>query len=293
MVIVQTQVHPKSLVQLPKWITSQKFDTFHKGKNSDLVSEELIEDIMDRLRYFAEGCNHVSAVQCYFDLQQGFGGISATVIENVKDHIGNVCLPVFAFSETEAVAQRHDIIGHMKSLNLPLAYHSLMEYASVFIPLECHQSIASMLGSRVATASKFDKLSQAALIASLNIQAATLFDVRASRRSSDLHSVFDWTHAVTHGGRYRWATLEAYYSDLHSDTFKSSQELEIQIKKVIAASSHTGSRSRSSNPFMASLSSVDYGSYSDFASGFTMPYSNVVTSIGDYPSGMNPLRQFS
>ena len=69
---LKTFLHPRSLYQLPGvWQGAGRFRAFGEGKGH--ATSEALEDIMDRIRYWAEECNsfQVSWVSKCFDCNQG------------------------------------------------------------------------------------------------------------------------------------------------------------------------------------------------------------------------------
>lgn len=61
------------------------FDSFSLGLNAIQESRDLVDRMIDNLRWFAEEADSVSGLQLITDLHDGWGGVAASAIEEIRD----------------------------------------------------------------------------------------------------------------------------------------------------------------------------------------------------------------
>ena len=88
--------HPRSHAILPGlWRGVDLFAGFGEGVEH-LRTEERREEARDAVRFWAEECDHLRGFQVFAEDLSGFGGVAATVLEELRDEYGTA--PVTLFS---------------------------------------------------------------------------------------------------------------------------------------------------------------------------------------------------
>jgi len=281
-----TQLHSRSMCTLPLWTTRGKFDTFLSASNADVLPVAYMEEYMDSVRFFAEECDCVSTIQILADLHDGFGGMAASVVRELREEYHSVDIPIFAFTEpfTSASPIRS---GHaiptmnsaIASLGVPKAYAALSEHASVLVPIDPR---ASAHLSPFLSPETWTPYHSSAIVASA-IDALTSFQhintsVGGSEGTSDhaAQSSEEWIFGATNAGRFRVSALEATLPFVYPPTESLEQWLTENFESWDTRGS-SGSREKQGgggeattrtggavtlNPFSTSLSAVAYGSWS-------------------------------
>ncbi len=295
---MQTTYHPRSVCRLPSWSTVENFDSHHSGvvgngrSNNDL-NDEFLEDILDRVRYFAEACDSPSAINCIVDLQGGFGGLACSVVERIREDFGgSVCVPIWAITEEPGVrprsAQPAGKQEILQRLDIPLSYNGLMEHASVFIPLDSNFAVSTLLG---VEANKHN----ASMVLALAIEAASSFHLSVGNSVSNdnikQNSPAEWVSDATNGGRFPLCVLEAYLSGLSRDVGSNITNNEFVLNSFKVAGDTKDSTFTTVNPFANSFSPAYFGPWSLSAQQNTAvgcchkPFSNLLSIRGDFCAG--------
>eukprot|EP00958_Prasinococcus_capsulatus_P008806 scaffold870_cov393-Prasinococcus_capsulatus_cf.AAC.36 len=100
---LKAQTHAKSLSLVEGYwlrVSSEQegvhtFDTFGEGRMALVESTERREAVIDRIRYFLEGCDSPQGMHCIADVSGGFAGFSSEILTELRDDSfsrKNVCL---------------------------------------------------------------------------------------------------------------------------------------------------------------------------------------------------------
>jgi len=93
---LKAQTHAKSLSLVEGyWEGVHTFDTFGEGRMALVESTERREAVIDRIRYFLEGCDSPQGMHCIADVSGGFAGFSSEILTELRDDSfsrKNVCL---------------------------------------------------------------------------------------------------------------------------------------------------------------------------------------------------------
>jgi len=90
--------HPKSVLLCDSFQhlnTTHPFDMWGLGRGAWKDSRGLGEELEDRLRFFAEECDNLGGFQVVADYQDGFGGVSASLLDLLQDEYSNKALLSF------------------------------------------------------------------------------------------------------------------------------------------------------------------------------------------------------
>ena len=170
---VDTAVPENSLYNMPMWCTSSSFDMFASGLPCSIaasagIDDSFVEGYMDRVRILAEECDNLRNIQLFADAFDGFGALTATIVQELRQEYRGVTLPVFAFTKrtnsahvaTSAASQQ------LQSLSIPYVYSQLYEHATVTIPIYCPTGLGRH-GDHLQLNSKSDYHSAALVAAAI------------------------------------------------------------------------------------------------------------------------------
>lgn len=90
---------------------------------------------MEKIRLFAEDCDYLSCINIHTDMDDGFAGLTCSLLPHIREDYGNnILVPVWGFSHANQidsgdVKKMADKI-HMQQL--PLIYTGRMQLALTF-----------------------------------------------------------------------------------------------------------------------------------------------------------------
>jgi len=131
---LRTRYHPRTNVVVQDYqhgdFAINPFDTYGLGYNA---SADLLEEIEDRVRYFAEECDSLKGFHLLTDSHTGFGGLSVRIAEILSEDYGSA-KTVIAFPLTPSMP---DMTEQMKAATglVPAAFCTSMFLNSA---LTCH-----------------------------------------------------------------------------------------------------------------------------------------------------------
>lgn len=124
--------HPRTIVELRAFNHDDScapFEQFQQGWDAWVSDPALRDDFIDeKLRYFLEECDSPQAVQVFADCFDGFSGLSAAVLEEVREAVGKLSIITFGLENTDIPTQR-------STINASLASAHITESANLYIPL--------------------------------------------------------------------------------------------------------------------------------------------------------------
>ncbi|KAL7750652.1 mtDNA inheritance, partitioning of the mitochondrial organelle [Sorochytrium milnesiophthora] len=123
--------HPRTLHQVPGYFHQGeiKFDTFSAGQAAFKQQGWGASMMEEDFRYFVEECDNLQGVQCIADVHNGFAGITASMLENVREELPKAHIVVFAIRENAATNASKALVNYVDALQ------SLSETASIVTPL--------------------------------------------------------------------------------------------------------------------------------------------------------------
>jgi len=96
--------HPKSVLLCDSFQhknTAHPFDTWGLGRGVWRDGRGMGDEFEDRIRFFAEECDNLGGFQLICDYQDGFGGLSASILDLIADEYSNKSLLSFPCSPAE------------------------------------------------------------------------------------------------------------------------------------------------------------------------------------------------
>jgi len=243
-----------------------------------------MEDAMESLRYFAEECDYLASINVFTDIDDGFGGLSCSLLEEIRNDFGKaVCVPVWGLSNHGSSSGQHPgMKEQLQQLGVPVLYSLYPEYASVFIPM-CVPAVTTV-SPFITVPTKTGAYVTSALCASV-IETATSyvdFDGRPSLR---------WTSAATAGGRFPVCLAECMLPCVHPlamgyesllENFPESRSLTHREER--GADSGCDRFSATLNPFSSSVSCAKSGRWAALRQRRGRAFSNVISVRG--PCGL-------
>ena len=98
--------HPRSHAILPGlWRGVDLFAGFGEGVEH-LRTEERREEARDAVRFWAEECDHLRGFQVFAEDLSGFGGVAATVLEELRDEYGTAPVTLFSLRPPTRINSR-------------------------------------------------------------------------------------------------------------------------------------------------------------------------------------------
>mmetsp|Transcript_13296 Transcript_13296/g.18233 ORF Transcript_13296/g.18233 Transcript_13296/m.18233 type:complete len:448 (+) Transcript_13296:497-1840(+) len=289
-------MHKKSFNPLPRWTTSESFDSFHKGLVGTTCSdtnESDIESITESIRYFAEACNRVTSISVMSDMHGGFGGLCSSLLRDIRDDMGNhVMIPLWAMTEnsstTDSLDEDIQLHAQLKNLNIPLCYSNMIEHCNLFIPVSsCSTAkLVRDFGFTHSTSDPDQSNNSHSALSYLAVATAVEAASSAYYMSNSV-GVVEWCSSATSAGKWPVAMLESSFyrsNDLNNShhspefsrrilesfneysCFESDEKREHFSNSSVSASNSVGGSAkpfnlRNLNPFTTSFSSVINGSF--------------------------------
>ncbi|XP_003743364.1 protein misato homolog 1 [Galendromus occidentalis] len=128
---LQNKYHPKSVTinnDFDSDNPQQPFGVFNQGETLWRLESENFED---RVRWFAEDCDHLSAFNIMMDTSNGFSGFASSCLDYLDDQFRAKSRVVWSLSDVPA----NDSAANYRALNTVLAYQKMQELADVVLPL--------------------------------------------------------------------------------------------------------------------------------------------------------------
>ena len=132
--------HPRSHAILPGlWRGVDLFAGFGEGVEH-LRTEERREEARDAVRFWAEECDHLRGFQVFAEDLSGFGGVAATVLEELRDEYGTAPVTLFSLrppTQSHAVSSTdaRSRASRCALLNDALASSILAPMCDAYVPL--------------------------------------------------------------------------------------------------------------------------------------------------------------
>eukprot|EP00743_Colponemidia_sp_Colp-15_P008505 GILK01009252.1.p1 GENE.GILK01009252.1~~GILK01009252.1.p1 ORF type:complete len:562 (-),score=82.47 GILK01009252.1:61-1746(-) len=132
------RLHPRNVVELPGIHHDlTPFDLFpHGGSLFDSASMD--DTMLENVRWMLEECENISGVHAIVDIDSGFSGVAARVLEWAHDEIPKhplVTFGVMPHSLREPSPLLQEESRSRRVVNQALSYHSLLSVSSLFVPL--------------------------------------------------------------------------------------------------------------------------------------------------------------
>ncbi len=219
---LQAKLRDDSLMELPAFTSGElePFDTFFSGISYEIIDKKVREDYIDAFRYLLEECDRVSCVNVMADIDDGFGGFAASFLEEIRDEVPKVFMPVWAFTDP---LQGKGKIGRksvdpllgpqygalsLKSCNIPLFYSKVQPFGNVIIPIDTSSS-ANIAPCKINSDGSFYHTSAIVAAAIDTVMSSNYIKkVRVGYSSTDLTSILG---GVTQNGKYKFVEAELFF----------------------------------------------------------------------------------
>lgn len=260
---------------LPQSIHSSNFDNFFCGYENapNLSTTKMNEEILERVRFFAEECDYLSSVLIITDMDDGFGGLTSSLLDDLQEELSrSVTLPIFGLSNTNS----HSRGEHTNSIHLPLMYGTLFGHCDMFCPISLESTIDKSLKLSTIDSLIWASSNTAAV---LNVLRSPL-NFSSSISSFQALSHHQWLDDVTWRRQYPLLSVEALYPepiDLSDSNYRLWPYLEGEKSNSTTDREHDNMVSLSSkvmNPFLKPLSIFRRELFNDRAHLIQLPYSH-------------------
>jgi hypothetical protein len=126
---------------------------------NDTITPDFLEEVMDRCRYFAEACDHLSTIEILTEHCGGVSGLTTSLLEAIREEYGNsVSIPLWSISDrtenaavmnyrkTAALFDPTSMKSKVSVLDNALFFHGVAEYCSCVVPISTPAIWASLSG---------------------------------------------------------------------------------------------------------------------------------------------------
>ena len=267
---LETSVPEDQMFNMPLWCTRDNFDSFLTGLpgqalGGDAVSTAFMEGYMDKVRWLAEECDNLNTIQMFADGCDGFGGMSASIVQELHEEYRNVTLPIYTFTKQSASTSTASSTAGMQlqSLSVPYLYSQLYENATVVVPIH-PASGPNPYGNLIASDSKLDYHASAVVAAAIEGLTGASYLRRGfeSLKPFSEADTYDIAFRATVAGRVPLCHLEtllplSLYPDANHDALLAPAGfLDSRNANEDDANVAKATRSGSLNPFMSTLSAA-------------------------------------
>lgn len=104
------------------------------GHHGGTIERSFRDDYLDRLRFLAEECHSLSSFTVLSDAYDGFGGLTASLLEEVRDEYSGTCIVGFISSSPELSSANAEQ-SVKENLNMAFCLASLLETITLTVPL--------------------------------------------------------------------------------------------------------------------------------------------------------------
>ncbi|CAO3655803.1 unnamed protein product [Mucor hiemalis] len=129
--------HPRSINpivthQMDNEITP--FDSYTIGREAYRENEKEMDIFEDNFRFFVEECDSLQGFQIFTDVDDGFGGFTEGLLNNIRDEFLKTPIMTYGLSDSHA-QYRTDRHKQKIILNRALGITRLAELSSIFVPI--------------------------------------------------------------------------------------------------------------------------------------------------------------
>ncbi|MES1913212.1 MAG: hypothetical protein MHM6MM_005422 [Cercozoa sp. M6MM] len=123
------RLRPRQQIALPTLETGADFDIWPHGVT--LCRDSYIDSVVDQVRWWAERCDSMQAIQLMADSHNAFGGFASEVAVTVKDEYERTSLVSILASDTSDTALR----SRRAALSRALTLRRIYDVSSAVVPL--------------------------------------------------------------------------------------------------------------------------------------------------------------
>jgi len=160
---LRARFHPKTNVVINDYHhnnAAEPFDIFGYGVQAwQNGSYAINDDFEDRIRFFVEEADSFKGFSMMTDVLNGFGGVSASIADYLKDDYGSHCILSFPVIPNVSHLEKFDAnVAANEVLNLALTLKSLAENSSLITPMSLSSDTFRMRRSGDKKFVGFEKL---------------------------------------------------------------------------------------------------------------------------------------
>jgi hypothetical protein len=252
---------------LPQSIHSNNFDNFFTGYENapNISNNKFIEEIIERVRFFAEECDYLASISIMTDVDDGFGGLTTSLVPSLREEFGSsVIIPIFGLSNGLSSKNPTDNLTraeNLRNIQLAIIYGSLFGHSDVFCPIAMESTIDRNVMKLSSTEAMIWSSSNIAAVMNV-LRSPMAFS--SSISSAQMLGHRQWLDDVTLRRQYPLLSIEALYPeaiDLSDTNLKLWPYLQ-EEKSLVSSLSLSDSAehrmvslsSKVMNPFLKSLS---------------------------------------
>ena len=278
---LKAKFHHRSLIELPLFSDVDLFDNFSMGASDEIISRVQRDDYLDSFRYFLEECDSLSCVNVLVDVHDGFSGFSQSILEDIREEIPRVLMPVWAFTDPDGCKSGGRSLSpdgpyygslSLKSCNIPLFYSSMSEIATVVIPLDM-SSLSSVAPYTIQSNGTFYHSSALAAAAIDTSLSCCYLKNASSATGTDLNSTI---RKFSGNGHFQLVQSELSFPIDHSQGFSDTT---VPKERGILT------------PFTTSISSASSGPWAEAVGGVS--WDSIVYTSTCFSRGLNREKLFS
>lgn len=135
-------LHPKTVTIVNQYNHKDEhmpFDVYGAGHLLMKEDESLKQEVEDKLHFWTEECDHLQGFHILMDTYNGFGGMAASVLQDLEDDFANKGLISFGLSPPIFETDSHQ--EHLQRLLCTvLSFDKISEHSSLFVPLNLNST---------------------------------------------------------------------------------------------------------------------------------------------------------
>lgn len=105
--------------------------------NDNAKLRDVIEDVDEKIRYWAERCDNLSAFYIVYDVDSGWSGLATNLIQTLREEYRGVALMIFPVCEKleRTATTNYQTLATRRLLNYCLSISGIYEPATIIMPL--------------------------------------------------------------------------------------------------------------------------------------------------------------
>ncbi|KAI8902308.1 tubulin domain-containing protein [Globomyces pollinis-pini] len=130
--------HPNTIFELKSYLhedTTNQFNYFTQGKNTYADLDFLNELMDDKVRKFLEECDSCQGFQIFATTDDGFSGLTSSMIEYIREEYDKKSILVFGINESSSYLETSMVNHRVQQVNQSLFLHSMRECEALYVPL--------------------------------------------------------------------------------------------------------------------------------------------------------------
>ncbi|XP_067878963.1 protein misato homolog 1 isoform X2 [Heterodontus francisci] len=139
---LRVHLHPKTISVIQQYNHNSSPDRFEAfGFGEKLIRDPaFLDDFEDRLHFYIEECDYLQGFHVLCDLQDGFAGLSAKVVELLNDEYGGKGIFTCGFTPT-SYTDTNPVKEIYRLLNSVMGIVHLSSRSSIFCPMSLNRNV--------------------------------------------------------------------------------------------------------------------------------------------------------